>query len=183
MADAIRTYTTKVTGLWSPRHEFFEGDERLGVLSIKRNGWGMVVSGEYKPDKGEELHFRRDPGLLRAQFSLWTDSREWLGSSMRWHVARRQIDLWTAGKPFRLVPAGGFRRGWRMLGAKTGESLSIEYGLLGRNATIQLRRKTDLDLVLFCYFLGSMTLGESRWPSSLHERLTAGVRSPAASKA
>ena len=33
MPEAIRTFRTEVSGLWSPRHTVFEGDERLGVLT------------------------------------------------------------------------------------------------------------------------------------------------------
>ena len=32
----------------------------------------------------------RDPGLLRSQFSVWTEGREWLGSSLRWGWTRRR---------------------------------------------------------------------------------------------
>ena len=167
MSESLRTLHTRVQGRWNPRHTFFEGDDRLGVLTVRRNGFGMVVAGEYRPEKGEVLLVRRDPGLLRAQFSIWTDSREWLGSSLRWHVARRQVDVWTGGRPYRIVPARGFRRGWRLVASKTGETARIEPRRFGRDSTITLHRKMDFELVLFAYFLGSVTLNESFFPSSL----------------
>ncbi len=168
MPEPIRTLRTRVSGLWSPRHviETAEG-EPLGTLTVRRNPWGMVVSGEYRPEKGEVLSFRRDPGLLRAQFSVWTDGKEWLGSSLRWNVVRRQIDLWTGSKPYRIVPTVGFDRGWRMIASKTGEVARIKAGLFSRNATIEVWRKLDFELLLFSYFLGSMILRESLFPSSL----------------
>lgn len=168
MAETLQTYRTKVSGLWNRRHVILDGeDSRLGVLTVERNHWGMVVSGEYRPEKGEVLLLRRDPGLLRAQFSLWTDGREWLGSSLRWNVARRQVDLWTGGRPYRLVPTVGFGRGWRLVASKTGEAVRIEAGLFTRDARIRVFRKIDFELVLFAYFLGSLTLMESTFPSSL----------------
>lgn len=175
MPEAIRTYRTEVSGLWSPRHTVYEGDDRLGVLSVKRNAWGMVVSGEYRPEKGEVLYFRRDPGLLRAQFSLWTDGKEWLGSSLRWSTWRRQIDLWTGGRPYRIVPIQGYHRGWRLVATKTGESVRIDHGWGGRGATLSLYRKTDFELMLFAYFLGSMMLSESRWPTTLDAYIEEGL--------
>lgn len=183
MAEPIRTLRTQVSGLWSPRHVIFEGDEQLGVLSVTRNGWGMVTAGMFRPEKGEVLHLRRDPGLLRAQFSIWTDEREWLGSSLRWATMKRQIDLWTGGKPYRLVPLPGLRRGWRMVATKTGEVARVEYGLLGRGAEIQLFRKTDFELLLFAYFLGAMVLSESMFPTSLDPVESGPQKAPEPSKA
>lgn len=168
MPEPIQTYSTRVKGWWSPRHTLLDDDGKtLGVLTVKRNRLGMVVSGEFRPEEGEVLSFRRDPGLLRAQFSVWTDEREWLGSSLRWHVGRRQIDVWTGGKPYRIVPRTGLRRGWRVVATKTGEVAEIAVPLLGRGATLQLYRKMDFELLLFCYFLSSMILNESLAPTSL----------------
>lgn len=182
MTEPLRTLRTRVSGRWNPRHTIFEEDEPVGVLSVRRNGLGMVVAGEYRPEKGEVLVVRRDPGLLRAQFSIWTDSREWLGSSLRWHVARRQIDVWTGGRPYRIVPARGFRRGWRLIASKTGEAALIDPRPFGRDCTLTIHRKMDFELVLFAYFLGSMTLAESFLPSSL-DAYDPADRSPAPSKA
>ena len=177
MADsAIKTLRTKVSGFWNPRHRILdaEGNE-LGVLKVQRNRYGLIVSGEYRPERGEVLTIRRDPGLLRAQFSIWTDGKEWLGSSLRWHVGRRQIDLWTGGKPYRVVPTLGFGRGWRMVAVKTGEAASFKAGLISRNSVIEIHRKLDFELVLFAYFLGQMSLLESIPPTTLDAfDLTAG---------
>src|SRR5262245_2163681 len=93
MAEAIATYRTRVRGWWNTRHTLSEGDTELGVLTIERNAKGRIDTGVYRPHKGEVLHFRRDPGLLRSQFSLWTEGREWLGSSLRWSFVRREIAL------------------------------------------------------------------------------------------
>ena len=168
MAEPIQTYHTRVSGLWNPRHTILdESGAELGLLSVRRNRLGMVVSGEYRPEKGEVLYFRRDPGLLRAQFSVWTDGKEWLGSSLRWNVVRRQIDVWTGSKPYRIVPAQTFSRGWRLVASKTGEVAQIRPKPLRRDSTIEVFRKMDFELVLFSYFLGSIALSESFFPSSL----------------
>lgn len=168
MPTPIKSLKTKVSGLWSPRHTFLDDEgNTLGVLSVKRNKWGMVVSADYRPEKGEVLYFRRDPGLLRAQFSLWTDGKEWLGSSLRWHVGRRQIDVWTGGRPYRVVPRRGFGRGWRVVATKTGEAAEVRSPLVGKNSTVEQFRKMDFELLLFCYFLGSISLVESFLPTSL----------------
>jgi 5-methyltetrahydrofolate--homocysteine methyltransferase len=45
----------------------------------------------WRPEKGEVLTFRRDPGLLRSQFSVWTEGHEWLGAALRSHVLRREV--------------------------------------------------------------------------------------------
>jgi len=168
MPEPIKTLRTKVRGRWNPRHTFLDADgNTLGVLAVKRNRWGMVVGAEYRPEKGEVLYLRRDPGLLRAQFSLWTDGKEWLGSSLRWHVGRRQVDVWTGGRPYRVVPRRGFGRGWRVVATKTGEAAEIRVPLVGRGSRIEQFRKMDFELLLFCYFLGSISLGESLLPTSL----------------
>lgn len=182
MPKAIRTFRTRVRGLWSPRHEILDDEgNAIGTLYVRRNRWGMVIGGEFRPEKGEVLSFERNPGLLRGQFSLWTDHREWLGSSLRPHPARRQIDVWTGGKPYRIVPRTGLRRGWRVVATKTGEVADLQVGWFGRGTRIQLNRKMDLELLLFCYFLGSMVLLESILPTSLDALDQGGA--PAASKA
>lgn len=168
MSDVLQTYRTRVSGLWSPRHTILDDQGgTLGVLSVRRNRYGMVVGGEYRPEKGEVIYFERNPGLLRGQFSAWTEGREWLGSSLRQQVSKRQIDIWTGGKPYRVVPRTGLRRGWRIVATKTGEAAEIQVPLVGRDATILVRRKLDFEILLFCYFLGSMVLSESVLPTSL----------------
>mgnify|MGYP006966870376 FL=1 len=168
MAEPLHTLLTTVQGLWNPVHTITETDgSAVGRLKVRRNRWGLVVGAQYLPEKGEVLEFRRDPGLLRAQFSLWTEDGEWLGSSLRWHVGRRQIDVWTGSKPYRVVPRTGLGRGWRVIATRTGEVATIRQGLLGRAARIELQRKMDPELLLFCYFLGSLTSRESFFPSWL----------------
>ncbi len=177
MAEPLRTLHTKVRGLWNPVHALLETDgSPLGRLKVRRNRWGLVVGAQYLPEEGEVLEFRRDPGLLRAQFSVWTEGGEWLGSSLRWHVGRRQIDVWTGSKPYRVVPRTGFGRGWRVIATRTGEVATIRQGLLGRAAQIELRRKMDPELLLFCYFLGSLTSKESFFPSWLDRAVPSPVK-------
>jgi hypothetical protein len=169
MAETISTYTTRVSGLWSTRHEIHGPEGLLGTLSIERNARGTIVGGRYAPAKGEVLRFRRDPGLLRSQFSLWTDGREWLGSSLRWSFLRREISMATGNKPYRLVPLPGFRRGWRMFAPKTGEMARITPSTLRRSTRIDVFRRVDFELVVFAYFLGSQVYLESLWPGRSEE--------------
>jgi hypothetical protein len=165
MADVIATYRAQVSGLWSTRHRISKDGAELGVLEIRRRLSGWIDSGTYRPAQGEVLHFRRDPGLLRNQFSLWTEGREWLGSSLRWSLMRREIALSTGNKPYRLLPLPSLRRGWRMVAPKTGELARILPAPLGRSATIEVYRKIDFELLLFAYFLGSQLYLETIWPA------------------
>jgi hypothetical protein len=124
----------------------------------------MVERGRYVPTKGEVLLLRRDPGLLRSQFSLWTERQEWLGSSLRWHWLRREIVLHTGSKPLRIQPLPGFRPGWRLVAPRTGEMARVLARPLGRRATIEVYRRLDPELVVFTYFLARQILLESLWP-------------------
>ena len=142
-------YETRVSGLWTTRHPLRGPDGELGVLTLHKNAWGMVVHGRYAPEKGEVLVLRRDPGLLRSQFSLWTEDGEWLGSSLRWSFFRREITISTGSRPIRLVPLPGLRRGWRLVAPKTGEMARIVHGPLSRGARIEVHRRMDFELVVF----------------------------------
>jgi hypothetical protein len=164
MPQAIATYTARVSGFWSTRHELLGESGRLGALTIERNAKGVVVRGRYAPEKGEVLLLRRDPGLLRSQFSLWTEGREWLGSSLRWSFVGREIALTTGSKPYRLLPLTSLRPGWRMVAPKTGEMARILPSLLRRRNRIEVFRRVDFELVLFAYFLGWQLHLESIWP-------------------
>ncbi len=168
MAKTLKNYTTRVSGFLRPRHTVVDEDgKELGVLEVQRNRLGIIVKGTWKPGKGEILEFRRDPGLLRAQFACWTEAREWLGSSIHPSVARRTIEMWTGGKPLRLVPRLALGRGWRIVGAKSGLVAEIDHGFLGRSAQITTHRKIDFELLLFAYFIGGLALWESALPTSL----------------
>lgn len=168
MAEPLKTYRTRVSGFLSPRHVVLDEDgAELGVLAVQRNRLGLIVGADWQPAKGEKLHFRRDPGLLRAQFACWTEAREWLGSTIRPGVARRTIEMWTGGKPLRLVPRLELGRGWRVVGAKSGLVAQIDHGWLTRGATLRVYRKMDLELLLFAYFIGGLALWESALPTSL----------------
>lgn len=174
MPEAIQTYNTRVSGLWNSRHEFSGDDGRIGVLTVERNKGGMIVGGDFAPEKGERFSFRRDPGLLRSQFSMWTDGREWLGSSLRWSFVTRHVSLSSGTKPFRLLPLPGFRRGWALYAPKTGEAARILPGVVGRDARIEVYRRLDFALVLFSYFLASQIYPESLWPGPSPKRAVQG---------
>jgi hypothetical protein len=164
MPEVIATYRTRVSGLWNARHAISSAEGPLGVLAVERNGKGLIVRATYRPEKGEVLQFRRDPGLLRSQFSLWTEGREWLGSSLRWSFVRREIAMATGNKPYRLVPLPGLRRGWSMYAPKTGEMARITPLLWPRGSRIDVYRRVDFELLLFAYFLASQLYLESLWP-------------------
>lgn len=165
MPEPIATYRTRVSGLFAPRHVILDASgAELGVLSVRRNRAGLAIGGRYQPRSGEVLEFRRDPGVLRSQFSCWTEGREWIGSSLRWSFLGREIALATGNKPYRLLPVAGFHRGWRMFAPKTGEMARFEPVGLGRSSRIDVFRRVDFELVLFAYFLGSLVYSESLWP-------------------
>lgn len=174
MSEPILIYRVKVSGFWSTRHDIEaetpEGKrEPVGRLAIQRNWHGMVVRGEYTPVKGEPITFRRDPGLLRSQFSIWTDGREWLGSSLRWGWLKRTIEVSTstANKPYQLVPVHGWARGWRLVAPKTGVAARVRSGFLGRSASVEVYRRLDADIAVFAHFVGWQIQGESFWPGSV----------------
>jgi len=169
MPELIATYRTEVSGLWNTRHRIRSDAAELGVLTFQRRPTSLVVGGVYRPQTGEVLHFRRDPGILRSQFSLWTEGREWLGSSLRWSVWRREIALSTGNKPYRLLPLPSFGPGWRMVAPKTGELARLRPRLLGRGMTIEVYRKVDFELLMFAYFLASQLYLESLWPAHAPE--------------
>lgn len=173
----LHTFRVQVSGLWNTRHEFTRVEEDgstvvEGVLSVSRGSWGRVTQAEYRPAKGEVLFIRRDPGLLRSQFSLWTDGNEWLGSSLRWGV-RRQIDLSTGSKPLYLLPVSGLRAGWGLYAPKSGENARMPSGLLGRSARLEVFRRLDFPLLVFAYFLGNQVLLESILPGPRPEKVKA----------
>jgi hypothetical protein len=177
MPQPIATYTARVSGLWSTRHELAGEQGRMGVLTVERDAKGVIVRGRYAPEKGEVLVLRRDPGLLRSQFSLWTEGREWLGSSLRWSFVGREIVLSTGAKPYRLLPLPSFRPGWRMVAPKTGEMARILPDGFGRSR-IEVYRRVDTELVLFALFLSAQVRGESWWPARADEGESETISSP-----
>ncbi|QDU69103.1 hypothetical protein [Engelhardtia mirabilis] len=184
MSDRATTvYRVKTSGFWNTRHEFSEetdeGLQRIGVLTVKR-GKLIVVEGDYQPEKGEVLEFRRDPGLSRSQFSLWTDGREWLGSSLRWSTVERRVDLFTGNKPLRLLPIEGLRFGWSLYAPKSGEVARIEASpYLGRSAKVEVYRRLDFPLLMFAYFLGSQIYPESFLPGPQPDKVKAAAAATA----
>jgi hypothetical protein len=178
MAEPLTSYHAQVSGLWAPRHTIWKDRERLGELGVRRSSGALITGATYTPVQGEVLHLRRDPGILRSQYSLWTDGREWLGSSLRWSFVGREISLSTGNKPYRLIPLPTFRRGWRLVAPKTGELARIEPRFARRGSTIDVYRKVDFELVLFAYFLGSLLYAESWWPAHAPEDESASLGSP-----
>lgn len=166
MAEPTAIYEVRVSGLWNSVHRLSSAGQLLGVLRLHRNAWGTVVSGTYSPEQGEVLQMRRDPGLLRSQFSLWTDAKEWLGSSLRWHFMRREIVLHTGSRPLRLLPLSGFRRGWTIQAPRTGEMARILFRPFSA-PRIEVYRKLEFELAVFSYFLGYQVRWESLWPGPL----------------
>jgi len=164
MSEAVAVYEVRTVGLWNTSHHFSLDGKELGVLVVTRGRDGIVRQGRYSPEKGEVLTLRRDPGLLRSQFSLWTDGQEWLGSSLRWSLFGREIVLHTGSKPLRLLPVPGLRFGWALQAPRTGEMARVLAVPFTRRARIEVFRKVDFELVVFSYFLGRQILIESLLP-------------------
>ena len=164
MPEAIATYDVRVSGLWRTVHRLANEGGEVGVLDVSRGAGGMIVAGRYTPQKGEVLQIRRDPGLLRSQFSIWTEGQEWLGSSLRWSFARREIVLHTGSRPLRLLPQPGFRMGWTLQAPRTGEMARIATRPLTRSSRIEVFRKLEFEFLVFSYFLGWQIRLESLWP-------------------
>ena len=170
MPDPVAVFEVRTRGLWNTRHAVSREGHELGVLTVNRRPSGVVEQGVYSPEKGEVLTIRRDPGLLRSQFSLWTDGREWLGSSLRWSLVRREIILHTGSKPLRVLPVAGLGFGWTLVAPRTGQmarvvgSPRLPGTPLGARSRIEVFRKMDFELAIFTYFLGRQILWESLWP-------------------
>ncbi len=172
MTDALQSFKFSSSGLFSPRHTVSDSEgKKLGELKVERNRWGLIAKATYRPEKGEVLVFKRDPGLLRAQFSMWTEDREWLASSLRWSFFTRPITIHTGTKPQTLMPLPGLRSGWRLMAPKTGEMARLEAGLLASKSSLEVFRRMDFELVLFAYFLGSLTKLEFLWPGPVEHRV------------
>lgn len=164
MVERIATYRAHRRGLLGSRHAIEGPEGRLGVLHVERGSTGTIARARFVPEKGEVLEFRREPGVLRGQFSLWTEGREWLGSSLRSSFVKREIALSTGAKSYRLLPTASFGRGWRMLAPKTGEMARIlPEGL--RGSRIEVYRRVETELLLFAYFLSVQVGCESWWPA------------------
>lgn len=157
-------YEVRVRGLWSARHEIRSEEGPEGVLEIQRNGVGLVTRGVWRPVKGAVMTMDRDPGLRRGQFTMWSEGREWLGSSERVGFFDRVLKLHTGGKPFHLVPLEGFRKGWALHAPRTGESARILAPMMGRDSRIEVYKRLDFPLLLFAYFLGTQIYREAIWP-------------------
>jgi len=181
MSDAIQTFTFSSTGLFRPRHIVSDSEGKLGELRVRRNRWGVIAGATYRPEKGEVLEFRRDPGLLRAQFSMWTADREWLSSSLRWSFFTRPVTIHTGTKPQTLLPLPGFRSGWKLMAPKTGEMARLHGSLLSSKSSIEVHRRMDFELVLFAYFLGTLTKCEFLFPGPVEHRVKESQASPSKS--
>lgn len=157
-------YSTHASGMWNARHEIRENGETLGVLEVKRNAVGVVTEGVFRPEKGAVLTITRDPGLRRAQFTMWTEGREWIGSSERDGFLNRVLVLHTGGKPFHLIPLRGFTKGWALHAPRTGESARITAGMVGKSSRIEVYKRLEFPLLVFAYFLAAQVYAEAIWP-------------------
>jgi hypothetical protein len=166
MPDPTATYSFRARGLWRPVLHISGPDGDLGILTIQRNRWGMVSGAAYKPVEGELIEIRRDPGILRSQFSLWSEGREWLGASLRWSFIGRVIDLSTGTRPMRLLPLPGFAIGWALHAPKTGQMAQV---VLSGEPRVEVFRRMDFEVVLFSLFLGYLSRLESWWPGPVIE--------------
>ena len=166
MSDPTATYTFHAKGLWKPCLRISDSDGELGTLTLRRNRWGMVTGAAWRPLKGEKIDIRRDPGILRSQFSLWSEGREWLGASLRWSFIGRIIDLSTGTKAMRLVPLAEFSAGWTLHAPKTGRMAKIH---LGSSPKVDVYRRVNFEVVLFALFLSYLSRIESYWPGPVIE--------------
>jgi len=166
MPTPTATYKFHAKGLWSPVIHISGPEGELGALKIRRNRWGMVVNASYAPLEGEKLEIRRDPGILRSQFSLWSEGLEWLGASLRWSFIGREIDLSTGTRPMRLLPLPQFGPGWALHAPKTGQMAQVH---LGKDARVDVFRRMDFEVVLFALFLGYLSRMESWWSGPIIE--------------
>ena len=97
--------------------------------------------------------------------ALWFAENRDFDARLRWSFfGSREIALSTGNKPYRLLPVTGLRLGWHMYAPKTGEMARITRSLSSRDATIEVYRRVDLELVVFSYFLVSQIWWESFWP-------------------
>jgi len=166
MPEPTASYSFRAKGLWNPVLQISGPEGDLGTLNLKRNLWGMIIGAAYAPLEGEKLEIRRDPGILRSQFSLWSEGREWLGASLRWSFIGRTIDLSTGTRAMRLLPQPSFAAGWNLHAPKTGRMARVQ---LGSNPRVDVFRRMDFEVALFALFLGYLTRFESWWPGQAIE--------------
>ena len=178
MTEPIQTFTFTASGLLTPRYRVAEGDETIGDLAVRRNGLGMIAGADYRPEKGEVLSFKRDPGLLRAQFSMWTEGREWLASSLRWSFFSRPTTIHTGTKPQTLVPLPGWRQGWTLLAPKTGEMARMTSAPFSSSYRVEVYRRMDFEQVIFAFFLGNLSKWEYFAPGPVEHRAKDAAVSP-----
>lgn len=129
--------------------------EVLGTMRrTRRMGFLRLQGSVYTPVSGETITIQRDPGLLRSQFSAWSQvhggqGREWLGSSINYGLFGREISLHNGNKPFRLVPSKAFGSGWELHAPKTGLTATIKKK--GGAIEIELERRVDFFLLLLAF--------------------------------
>ncbi len=182
MAKDATIYNVKSSGFWNTRHKFSqvtdEGSKEVGTLKIQRKRF-LITDGDWEPVSGEELAMRRDPGLLRSQFSLWTDRREWLGSSLRPNVVSREVEFSTANKPLRLLPVEGLRCGWSLYAPKSGQIMRTMSQPGSSTTKIEVFRRLDFPLVIFGFFIGQQLKLESVLPGPVPEKVKAAAAATA----
>ena len=153
--SAKAPYIVRPQGLLNPTFQFEREGEVLGHMRRERAlGIGRLRASLYTPLSGEPISVQRDPGLLRSQFSAWSQihggqGREWLGSSINYEVLGREITLHNGTKPFRLIPTKAFGMGWELHAPKTG--LVATFKKKGRAVEIHLDRRVDFFLLLLSF--------------------------------
>lgn len=171
MSEVLATYTVRALGPWGSRQEISQDGTVQGELRLHRAPLGYVRKAEYRPIKGELWTIERNPGLVRSQFTMWTEKREWLGSSVRFSYLRPLVELDTGGKPYHLAASPRWGPGWTLYAPKTGAVANISVGL--RGGRIDVFRKTQFPLLVFAWFLASRSRLESLVPGSAPPSLVA----------
>ena len=166
--SAKTPYTIRKKGLLNPTFTFERAGEVIGTMRRHRRGLlRLVQSSTYVPVKGETITIDRDPGLLRHQYSAWSQvhggqGREWLGSSIRYSIFGREISIHNGSKPFRLVPIKAFGMGWELHAPKTG--LVARFSKRGSTIEVTLERRVDFYLVLLAFHNIASGWISSIWP-------------------
>lgn len=167
-AKAKAPYLVRAKGLVNPAFEFEREGQVLGTMRRTRLLGCLRLQGAvYEPVQGETITIQRDPGLLRSQFSAWSQvhggqGREWLGSSINYGIIGREISLHNGTKPFRLIPSKTFGPGWELHAPKTG--LTATFKKVSGGIEIGLERRVDFFLLLLAFHNVATARLASIWP-------------------
>lgn len=164
--SAKAPYIVRAKGLINPEFTFEREGDVLGTMKRDRK-LGRLMGSVYVPVQGETITVQRDPGLLRNQFSAWSQihggqGREWLGSSINYGLIGREVTLHNGTKPFRLVPTKAFGTGWELHAPKTG--LVATFIKRGSTVEVRLERRVDFFLLLLAFHNIATAWLKSVWP-------------------